>query len=81
MDKPWEPLPELLEITRRHNLLTAKHLVLSLMTREARIREMLGRWVSELEPIAVYDRSGIVLGLTFDGIPVGVVAPICVRPS
>lgn len=35
---------------------------------EAELREMLGRWVSELEPCMVIDRrSGEILGLTFSG--------------
>lgn len=46
---------------------------------EAAIRFMLGRWVSEAEPVLVY-YGATLLGLTFAGIPLGVEAPICVRP-
>lgn len=46
---------------------------------ERAIRWMLGQWVSETEPVLVYWGMTLV-GLTFAGIPVGVEAPICVKP-
>jgi hypothetical protein len=43
------------------------------------LREMLGEWVSELEPALVWDQFGRLIGLTFAGIPPGIDAPICVK--
>lgn len=35
--------------------------------REAKIRDCLGRWVSELEPVLVYTMDGEFQGLTYAG--------------
>ena len=59
------------EIRMRMMLQKARH-------DEAIIREMLGRWVSELEPSVCY-RNGQVLGLCMAGDPTGhmpVVSPL-----
>lgn len=38
---------------------------------EILVRELLGRWVSELEPAVAYDRQGRVIGLTVANAPIG----------
>lgn len=48
---------------------------------EACVREMLGRWVSELEPAVAYGPFGDIIGLTLAASPVGSYPPICVRPA
>lgn len=45
------------------------------------IREMLGRWVSELEPSIAYDLDSEIIGLTIAMAPIGSCPPICVRPD
>lgn len=46
---------------------------------ESVVREMLGRWVSGLEP-AIAMRDGEIIGLTAAEFPIGVICPIVVRP-
>ena len=41
------------------------------LIRERAIKEALGRWVSELEPVLVYDHEGKFAGLTHAGQPFG----------
>jgi hypothetical protein len=45
---------------------------------EAQLRDCLGRWVSGMEPVAVFDHEGRFVGLTIDGIPLGRKPPIVV---
>lgn len=42
------------------------------------IREMLGRWVSELEPVVLRDENLLIAGLTIAGISIGQLAPVVV---
>lgn len=44
---------------------------------ERALRDCLGRWVSELEPVAVYDESRAFLGLAVAGVPgrVSIIVP------
>lgn len=46
---------------------------------ERLVKLMLGRWVSELEPVLVFNRGGGLLGLAQAGIPIGACCPIIVR--
>lgn len=46
--------------------------------RERVVREMLGRWVSELEPMLVIDHHGELAGLTWNADWMGRRAPIVV---
>lgn len=45
-----------------------------LITHGASVRRMLGRWVSETEPVIVLD-NGRLVGLAARGMPVGVTIP------
>jgi hypothetical protein len=47
--------------------------------REAIVKNMLGQWVSGLEPCLLIGADGGIIGLTIVGIPLGVVAPVVVR--
>jgi hypothetical protein len=38
---------------------------------EALVKDLLGRWVSELEPAVAYDKRGNVIGLTLADAQVG----------
>lgn len=42
------------------------------------VREMLGRWVSGLEPELLRDHRGVLIGLTIADLPLGIVAPLVV---
>lgn len=46
------------------------------MIREAAVLEALQRWVSELEPMLVFNQDGRFVGLTHAGQPLGTVLPI-----
>jgi len=58
---------------------SARHSLIAItMVREIAIKEALGRWVSELEPVLVYNQHMQFIGLTHAGQDVGGYPPISV---
>lgn len=80
---PWDEfIAKTASLPNGHYEYVKRQISATLNAREAELKRMLGLWVSELEPVAVYlQETGQLIGLTCADIPMGAWAPIAVRAS